>query len=787
MRFRFESQTTDGLHVVPEIPNRTPCLIEGRNGIGKTVAVWLLQLIAGEQPFEGAGRQWHSLRGRLGRTTVRIDELQGNETLEFTFTPERWSEDGNPPVILGEWLGEVKLDGRAATVAQAQELLWVQRFAGNEDLDHTLRRRIAIYVENALRTSRTINAAVARVAELLEPLREELESVDAHALADRRQELTSSESAETEARASLDGLLARHEQALSAIAARDRLAAAEDPANQLQQRRRELGEQMGTLHKERKQLEAGINETSEALKRQGDVQATLGEAERTLRYRLKRLRNIDADIERLAGTLDVDPQAEAVSKAHDASTAELAALQERQREIDAGGMTGHLIDTVAGVLDDPTANALNDQTLVVLADRELSVREVHDGMIRRREQLRGEPTPDELQTLTGALARVQRRIALIRDLSGKLTDSDKQTERIQEATHETKQAEENAERAGSRDEKYRADNQRLGVVEEEIDAVTVALTDVHAQLGLEGGQSPEDARTDLEAQLTALGLDASEDLDEVERELRVDIGAQRSAVERAADRTATLRRSVTVMSASVDAAVAALRSEERFSWMRDLLPTDSTGELVLFTRLSAGVSELLDGLDGTRDLVEIVGQLVSGALEDQPMVSNRELQDAVRAVLANELRRGLDTPQIRRLIFDGARIDSIDLTTREMVLTSNGTSSPPRAFETFSTGEQAFAFTQARILELEPSTRPNRLLVLDEFGAFVAADRMPALAEFLRSEQVMAIADQVLVILPLQIDYETELEETTGALRSRYQARVNQLRDCDYYTETLDA
>lgn len=786
MRFRFDAATTDGLHVVPEIPNRTPCLIEGRNGIGKTIAVRLLQLIAGEQPFEGAARQWHSLRARLGRTTVRIDELHGAETMEFTFTPERWSEDGDPPTTLGEWVGEVKLDGAPATVARAQELLWVQRFAGNEDLDHTLRRRTAIYAENAARTSRSINTAVASVAELLEPLREELDSVDAHELADRRQELKRSESAEADSRSALEELLARHEQAVGAIAARDRLAAAEDPANQLQKRRRELGEQIAGLYSEREQLEASINETSEVLKRQGDVQATLGDAERTLRYRLKRLRNIEADIERLATTLDVAPEAEVVSNAHEASTAELAALRERQRELDAGGMTGQLIDTVAGVLDDSTVSALNEQTLVVLSDRELSVREVHDGMMRRREQLRGEPTPEELESLTGALARLQRRIALIRELAGKLTDRDKQTEKIQEARRDTKRAEEDAERAGSRDEKYRADNQRLGALEEEIDTAAATLTEVHAQLGLEGGQSPEDARTDLRARLQTLGLDSSEDLDEVERRLRQEIGAQRSTVERAADRTATLRRSVTVMSASVDAAVAALRSEERFGWIRDLLPTDSSGELALFTRLSNGVNELLRELDGTRDLVEIVGQLVSGALEEQPMVSNRELQDAVRAVLADELRRGLDTPQIRRLIFDGARIESINLTARELVLTNNGTPHPPRAFETFSTGEQAFAFTQARILELEPSTRPNRLLVLDEFGAFVAADRMPALAEFLRSEEVTAIADQVLVILPLQIDYETEIEETTGALRSRFDSRVKQLRDCDYYTETLD-
>jgi hypothetical protein len=241
------------------------------------------------------------------------------------------------------------------------------------------------------------------------------------------------------------------------------------------------------------------------------------------------------------------------------------------------------------------------------------------------------------------------------------------------------------------------------------------------------------------------------------------------------------------MSASVDAAVSALRSEERFAWLRDVLPAGSGDSLSEFTRLRTGVVELLDALEDTRDLVQVVGQLAGGALEPQPMVTDLELKEAVRAVLADELRRGLDSPQIRKWLFGGARVESINLAERELVLARNGASGAPRAFDTFSTGEQAFAFTQARILELEPSERPNRLLVLDEFGAFVAADRMPDLAEFLRSADVAPIADQVLVILPLQIDYEAELENTTGALHKRYESQVQQLRDRDYYTQLLEA
>src|SRR4051794_20375505 len=134
MRFVADSQAVRGLRVLPEIPNISPCLIEGRNGIGKTILIRLLELISGRQPFQDQERQWHSLRERLGRTVVRIEELDGGRTLEFTFTPERWLTSGKAPLSFDDRLGEARLDGDAITVAEAHELLWVERIAGNEDL-----------------------------------------------------------------------------------------------------------------------------------------------------------------------------------------------------------------------------------------------------------------------------------------------------------------------------------------------------------------------------------------------------------------------------------------------------------------------------------------------------------------------------------------------------------------------------------------------------------------------------------------------------------------------------
>jgi len=784
MRFQFEPRTTGGLHVIAEIPSVSPCLIEGRNGIGKTVAVRLLELIAGHQPF--TERQWHSLRGRLGNTVVRADGLRDGQTFEFTFTPEKWSTNEGAPLGLGEWLGRVTIDGADATVEEAQELLWVERFAGNEDLDLTLRRRTEIYAENAHRTSRAVTGAVERVTTLLGPLRDELSPVDPVEFTATKGQLGGAEATEEAAREALAERIRKHEQVLSAIDARDRLRAAEDPHDGLQQRRHELAKRLAEISQDRDHLAKRIEKTSDSLKRQGDPQAALGEAQRILRYRRKRQRNIDSDIERLRGVLDIDADLELIAEEEAKAQKALLELEDRQRAINAGGMTVQLIDTVAGVLGGPGAAGLDEQALLRFPERVVTIAEARDGMMRQREQLHHEPKPDDLESLTRDASKLQRRVAMLADLAARIQETAKQQERIDEAEKDVTSAEEAVERAGQRDEAYRADNQQLGALEEEIDTVTGELTDIHGQLGLEGGKSPDDARSDLDSMLTALEVEESSELDALERGLRQELDDGRVAVQRAADHVAALRRSVMVMNASVDAAMSMIESDERFAWLHDVV-THEANSADAFTRLHGAVMGILDELEEARNLVEVVGTLAGGALQTQPMVPDVQLNQAVRAVLAEELRQGLDTPQIRKWLFGGAHVETIDLAERELVLVRDGASSAPRAFDTFSTGEQAFAFTQARILELEPSSRPNRLLVLDEFGAFVAADRMPDLAAFLRSAEVAPIADQVLVILPLQLDYEAELDNTTGQLRQRFEARAEALRDHDYYAEQLEA
>ena len=131
MQIAFGSEF-DGLRVIRWIPDISPCLIEGPNGIGKTNAVRLLALLSGESLFANAA-EWKDFRRAAieAKIMVRL-ELADSRVLEADFTPERWPDRWTLSAI--DSVAHVKLDGERVDASRARELLWVHRLGGDEDL-----------------------------------------------------------------------------------------------------------------------------------------------------------------------------------------------------------------------------------------------------------------------------------------------------------------------------------------------------------------------------------------------------------------------------------------------------------------------------------------------------------------------------------------------------------------------------------------------------------------------------------------------------------------------------
>src|ERR1700691_2589440 len=109
MKFEFDAAPTGGLKIIRSIPDPTVCLIEGYNGVGKTMSVRLLMLCAGQQPYARQQLAWSTLRTGLGRVRITAEDLHGAASIQWKFDSTQWPE--NPGNTVEEsWFEEIRVN-----------------------------------------------------------------------------------------------------------------------------------------------------------------------------------------------------------------------------------------------------------------------------------------------------------------------------------------------------------------------------------------------------------------------------------------------------------------------------------------------------------------------------------------------------------------------------------------------------------------------------------------------------------------------------------------------------
>jgi hypothetical protein len=105
---------------------------------------------------------------------------------------------------------------------------------------------------------------------------------------------------------------------------------------------------------------------------------------------------------------------------------------------------------------------------------------------------------------------------------------------------------------------------------------------------------------------------------------------------------------------------------------------------------------------------------------------------------------------LREQLFDSASTVEFDSSDLAVKWTTPDGMRRRRPLEAFSSGEQVFAYTRAKLETYRGlKDRTDYLVVfLDEFGAFVARDRFGELMRYVQMSVLGAIADQVVVMLP---------------------------------------
>jgi hypothetical protein len=135
MHFAIEADGRRGLKIIEEIPDIGVCRLEGYNRIGKSTAIRLLQLCTGVQPYERQEHLWRTFREQLASARVVATRLQDVDRIEWDLDPSGWPPD---PELLGDRLGQIRINGRSARSTDLRGLLRVDRIAGDETFTDTL-------------------------------------------------------------------------------------------------------------------------------------------------------------------------------------------------------------------------------------------------------------------------------------------------------------------------------------------------------------------------------------------------------------------------------------------------------------------------------------------------------------------------------------------------------------------------------------------------------------------------------------------------------------------------
>ncbi len=446
-------------------------------------------------------------------------------------------------------------------------------------------------------------------------------------------------------------------------------------------------------------------------------------------------------------------------------------------------------------------NDLGGQIILVdpiTAGRSWTVSEVYDGIGERRESLQTTPVSPVVEEVEEVLERLGNRTLALKNVPQLREDVDKAREKLGRSSERVKELLEQAENPG---------RNRIESLQNELDSINnelIRLGGDQARLerrreDLAGGATSDELRARLSLKLETLGLKE----DALDGSLEEQMAALSDVQARYAKADEDARRESVELAGvheQINRLVVGLQERTEFQWLvngnADLVPAlDSAFEYKLtrveeLARLVRAADSRLEQLRQTPlsvvDALGVLARELRGGRED----TTPQHLAAMRRWLETRAAEWFKAPSVREFVLPEADNGvTVDLLTRR-VLGHRGDGSPiAKPLEGFSSGEQAFAFTQAQLALLDHQQAQHakqRLVVLDEFGAFIADRGRRQLAAQLRQWAQAHPHDQIMVILPAIQDYASLARSATDERRRALEEHAAELSDHEYFIAPFD-
>ncbi len=759
MLFSIDAETHGGLRVIPTIPNIERCWLEGRNGIGKTVAVRLLELVAGKQPFRSDRDAWVALKENLGPTTVAISEFPSAaeiESIRIELTPDEWPTE---PVPLTTDLGSVFIDGRQRDHYALREYFDLVRIGGDETVVSQLSNLIGDDHALAARSRKWLEDIATDAGALLSPLIIDIDrfSEPEFVAADQAVQISTKELADIDSKVEevskrqrdLEELIQlselRQQQVLRGPEIRASLDAAKSRVQELTEAKDALMEQLRALvpgHAALQQLQREL----EALQEKRDGR----------RSRAAHTHSKAQQVLQEAGVT-----ADTVDSVHQRALDGRTELRRDRAALASLPDMFELIEDVRSPLADAEGSSLDDEVLAVIeTSARVTASELRVGLDARSDELKRDDSYDQLAKIDGQIAESETRIRELSSVRSQVRDADRKATLLLEVEREI-EAKEGQIRDSSGDE-YSEVSEQLRVVESQIadEIKREAESRVHLDLlNRSGGASALDSKVaDLEQRLDIVASGAQEALDgTVARRQGLTAEQQRLRYELSSKKA--LRRD---LEDQLDRARRLLARGADYQWLRESVPAgaiptvkaDRRDALRRLVRLADAARRVQSDVEASLNqvaAVEAALDAIRRSITTHEDPGRRRYAESLVKWYEGQMADYLSNPDIREAIFEGSDFQQFDLVNGFVSWRTRTGEQRRRPIEAFSSGERAFAYMLAAILSHGKSAARYRVFVLDEFGAFVEQSRRSRLWHFLDQRLLKeGLAAQVVVILPSQ-------------------------------------
>ncbi len=791
MQIDIQHQSSPGLRIVDKIENGKIVWIYGYNGVGKSMAAKILELVSLNHVFEREA-EFEGLRSSIKscKITIRTDE---GETYTVKLTPDRWALDDNrkvKAVTIGEYsLGTVRI-----SPGDFQNAFDVRMIRGNESIATQVGYMISAAKEHFSESFARVRKSQEGARALINDLTAKLGLDQLEIYEERTRALEEQRNAEKSLKDALNGRRTATDYLLK-VQEFDRILKlqAEKNIEKLRHEISVIAKSVLSNQREEANLEKERDSVRDRIREIWSLKAhALDRMVYQLQNEEQQLVELNQDLLKQVSELSPQISAEGgfaklgdlIGQRQNALSEEENQLRHRMSESE---LQKALVDTALRIR----------RALLMKKEAEDSI--IAFGSIQ---------AADEISLSVKELRRlVDNRLAELKDLMSTQTQKDyeesllrikEQEERLEalekmvKVKHRLEVSIEGARKdisriGGGEPAEVKNLTEKLGGIDDTRLQLQQARRDLQGKrvelesLSRDLVESPpvkvlHSERARAVSELEKLGITIRES-----REVVVTISennrlitSQEVELESTIAQGEAISKEMAALREFFDAKIASSRKLGGYEFVGRWLVRQSGSAIQKFTLLRDELDRFTNSIgslqNNTQDVLNSLNQLyiIQRSPESEIEITNKEILDRLRLLYDDTFQRIYSNSVFMKYLFpEYTELTSFDIVKNEMKLRDSLKTEHERSISDFSTGEKAFAFSVA-MMELAMD-RPvkHRIVFLDEFGALLDYIHQDVLLQRIRTRLFAeGKAEKVVILLPVR----QRLEEKEHELRKSLEA-----------------